>query len=140
MTAEVAQVPMGQAHVRLVPGRLAPRRAKRLVRNTCAGAGLPTVAVEHAALIIGEFVTTSARQQQETMDVSVSIGERDITVRIHDHGTTPPVNSADEMATSPIWDAVRRLSCSWGYSAGLGERELWASVRHHPAELQSGGA
>ena len=140
MTAEVARAPMGQARVSLVPGRLASRRAKRLVRNTCAGAGLPTAAVEHAALIIGEFVTTSARQQRETMDVSVSIGERDITVRIHDHGTTPPVNSADGMATSPIWDAVRRLSCSWGYSAGLGERELWASVRHHPAELKSGGA
>ena len=140
MTAEVARAPLGQAHVRLVPGRLASRRARRLVRNTCAGAGLTTAAVEHAALIIGEFVTTSARQQRDTMDVSVSIGDRDITVRIHDHGTTPPVNGADGVASSPIWHAVRRLSCSWGYSAGLGERELWASVRHHPAELQPGGA
>jgi hypothetical protein len=115
--------------LRLRPMSAAPRRARRLVREVCAGRGLPSWVVDDAALIVSELVTTSVRQSHAAVDVEVTVTAEELTVRVYDDSTVPPVGQGCEQDAQRSWAMVRRLGTSWGYHCGADGRQLWASLR-----------
>jgi hypothetical protein len=114
----------------LRPRSSAPALARRLVYDACGDAGLPNRMAHAAAQVAGELVLTSIRQTRRNVDVSVDLAGNQVTVRVSDRGTAPPLLGHDTRTGPARATAlVERLASSWGYSCREDGNEVWALLR-----------
>jgi hypothetical protein len=119
-----------QVTVTLRPRAVAPRVARRLLRDLARGSRLPSRVVDDAAFVLGELVTMSLQQVGGRTVVTVQLDQREITVRVHDDASDgKALRHVHTAGATRQWDVVRRLAASWGYSRDELQRELWATVR-----------
>lgn len=136
----VTPVPAQPANVgvRLAPRPVAPRIARKLVRNVCAQAGLTDRVADNAALVAGELVTISVHQTRSVLDVFVTIDAGGVTVCVRDAGAMAPDDTVRGLTTRRSWALVRRLGRSSGHRATVRGREMWAWLPREPLPLLHG--
>ena len=106
-----------------------PRRARRIVREACAGTTLPSRIVDDAVFVVGELVTGSIRQAGGPVELAVDLDRGQVTVRVHDAAPYAPAPTGASFGEVRSWDVVRRLSSTFGYRCDGRRREVWACLR-----------
>ena len=120
-----AESPTTGCRVRLDPTVLAPRTARRLTRQICAG--LPIRTVDNAALVVGELVTSSVRQSRSPVDLDLRACETGVTISVFDAVTLgPELHPASFGRCRRVLDAA---SSAWGCRRTATGRVLWAEIR-----------
>jgi hypothetical protein len=116
--------------IELRPHSSAPALARKIVYDLCGEVGLPNRTASAAALVAGELVLTSIRQTRRNLDVSIDFAGDQVTVRVSDRSTAPPLLGRDTR-TGPARSTalVERLASSWGYSRRESGNEVWALLR-----------
>ena len=138
-TASAATAPAATAHVEvwLRPACSAPLRLRRVVRSVCATAGTPSGLADDAALLAGELVATSIRQQGGPVVATVQASDQHVSIDVRDRGSGSPL-AATSPAVQRAWALVRRLADSWGCHLDADGRRMWVTV-HHPPVASPGG-
>jgi hypothetical protein len=117
--------------VRLRPGPLAPRKARRLVAQVCQRADVAGRIVDDAVMIAGELVNISLHQVFSDLLVRVQTADRRVIIAVRDGGYSYPFSARDSdgVTLRRSTAVVHRLAQSWGCSSEAVSREIWALVR-----------
>jgi hypothetical protein len=124
----------GRRAVRLRPCAAAATAARKIVRDTCAGRGLPTGLVEDAALVAGVLVTHSVLQAHTRIGLLVEVAAQAVLVRVEDDcGVLPPALGADRGTGAYGLAMVGRLARGSGFVRTRTGRQAWALLTRYEA-------
>jgi hypothetical protein len=112
---------------------VAATAARKIVRDTCAGRGLPTGLVEDAALVAGVLVTHSVRQVHTRIRLLVEVGERAVLVRVEDNSAVLPATGAARGTGGYGLPLVGRLAQGSGFVRTRTGRQGWALLTQRAA-------
>jgi hypothetical protein len=128
MTAGPApQVCTARCTVRLRPCAVAATAARKIVRDSCTGRGLPSGLIEDAALVTGVLVTHSVRQAHTRILLVVEVDAHAVLVRVEDDcSVLPAASGADRGSSGYGLMTVARLARGSGYIRTRTGRQGWA--------------
>jgi hypothetical protein len=111
-------------------GRLAPRSARRFVRQACTRGAVAARVADNAVLVAGELVAISVKQTRSSVELKVEIRDGSVTVSVHDESDLFPfpLRAQGPAGHYRSTDIVHRLSCSWGFVRDKTRRVVWAMV------------
>ncbi|WP_196217863.1 ATP-binding protein [Streptomyces blattellae] len=125
-----------------LPGRdrASARAARRHVRDTARGWGLPPAAVDDLETIAGELVANAVEHSDSrTITVTFSVTAWTAVVGVTDEGqvcpVVPPPGAADaEQERGRGLLIIDALARRWGSRRAAGRMTLWAEIDLAPAE------
>jgi len=130
-----SQASVARCSVRLRPCAVAATAARKIVRDTCSGRGLPTGLVEDAALVAGVLVTHSVHQARSRIRFLVEVDTRAVLIRVEDDsGVLPPTAGGVPGTGGYGLATVERMARGSGFVRTRTGRQGWALL------AQSGAA
>jgi anti-anti-sigma factor len=129
--AGVDQTPPVQLSTRLLPAVGAARRARELVTEACARWELPHLAGP-ACTVVTELVNNVVVHAHSSMDVTLRLRDRHVTVSVRDESTDPPRPRGPVSPTSPGGRGLMMVAAvaeRWGHTAMPDGKVVWAVLR-----------